>query len=81
MAGMQAMAARELLRLVVEQGSVLDPFCGSGTVLIDFRLASNLNCTCCMCSHAAEEHLRTMTRLLHEKEYRQRLVAASLQVE
>ena len=55
MAGMQAMAARELLRLVVEQGSVLDPFCGSGTVLIDFRLASNLNCTCCMCSHAAEE--------------------------
>lgn len=35
MAGMQAMTARELLSLVVEHGSVLDPFCGSGTVLIE----------------------------------------------
>ena len=36
-AGMQAMAARELLGLVAEGCSVLDPFCGSGTVLIDLR--------------------------------------------
>ncbi|CAE7371613.1 unnamed protein product [Symbiodinium natans] len=38
-AGMQAMAARELLGLVAEGCSVLDPFCGSGTVLIESCLS------------------------------------------
>ncbi|CAJ1401635.1 unnamed protein product [Effrenium voratum] len=37
MAGMQAMTARELLK--VTSGDVLDPFCGSGTVLIEAAVA------------------------------------------
>lgn len=46
LAGMQGMTARTLLRLVPHAASVLDPFCGSGTVLIEARLAgkSALGC-------------------------------------
>ncbi|CAL1161569.1 unnamed protein product [Cladocopium goreaui] len=39
LAGMQAMTARELLRLVPDAEMVLDPFCGSGTVLIEAQVA------------------------------------------
>eukprot|EP00435_Cladocopium_sp_Y103_P042868 s429_g11.t5 len=39
LAGMQAMTARELLRLAPDAEMVLDPFCGSGTVLIDAQVA------------------------------------------
>eukprot|EP00439_Symbiodinium_sp_Y106_P078180 s3379_g16.t7 len=60
MAGMQAMAARELLRLVVEQGSVLDPFCGSGTVLIEACIAGRSAIGCDLsplASFVASQHV------------------------
>ena len=39
LAGMQAMTARTLLRLVPQAASVLDPFCGSATVLVEAKVA------------------------------------------
>ena len=42
-AGMQALVARELLSLSSDDGgTVLDPFCGSGTVLIESRPSRSL---------------------------------------
>eukprot|EP00930_Biecheleria_cincta_P060491 TRINITY_DN46128_c0_g1_i1.p1 TRINITY_DN46128_c0_g1~~TRINITY_DN46128_c0_g1_i1.p1 ORF type:complete len:452 (+),score=82.34 TRINITY_DN46128_c0_g1_i1:33-1388(+) len=53
MAGMQPMTAREVLRLVPESQSVMDVFCGSGTVLIEAVVAGKLRCVGCDASPLA----------------------------
>ena len=44
MAGMQPMTAREIYRLIPESKTVLDTFCGSGTVLVEGLVAGKQKC-------------------------------------
>ena len=65
MAGMQPMTAREIYRIIPESKTVLDTFCGSGTVLIEGLVAGKQRCVGCDASPLAIFVSRSHTDAKH----------------